>query len=158
MVRLLAVTTIAAAALTLAACDNKADTTSTPAAAPAAAPTAPPAATPPASTPTAAAPAAVDPADAARAKLAAMMNVYPDEAAWTKACTEDKVDAKICECAGKATMKTVGAKGLYAWVWQGYVNRDSTARMRSNRWFTDNKIDKAEQQKFADAIGKCYTL
>jgi hypothetical protein len=157
MVRLLAATTIAAAALSLAACDNKADTTSTPAAAPAAAPTATPAATPSASTSTAA-PAAVDPADAARAKLAAMMNVYPDEAAWTKACTEDKVDAKICECAGKATVKTVGAKGLYAWVWQGYVNRDSTARMRSNRWFTDNKIDKADQQKFADAIGKCYTL
>jgi hypothetical protein len=149
MVRLLAATTIAAAALSLAACDNKADTTS----APAAAPTATPAATPSASTST-----AVDPADAARAKLAAMMNVYPDEAAWTKACTEDKVDAKICECAGKATVKTVGAKGLYAWVWQGYVNRDSTARMRSNRWFTDNKIDKADQQKFADAIGKCYTL
>ncbi len=85
------------------------------------------------------------------------MNVYPDEAAWEKACVDDKVDAKICECAGKATVKTIGDKGLYAWVWQGYINREGTARMRSNRWFTDNGIDTAAQQKFADAVGKCYT-
>jgi hypothetical protein len=136
--------------LTLAGCDNKAATTTpTPSPTPAATPAAIPAATP------AAAPTA---ADEARAKLEAMKNVYADEAAWNKACVDNKVDAKICECAGKATIKTIGAKGLYAWVWQAYVNREPTARMRSNSWFTDNKIDKAGQQKFADAVGKCYTL
>lgn len=139
---------MAAATLMLAACDSKTDTAPAAPAAPAAAPAAP--------APVAA--DAVDPGDAARAKLAAMMNVYADEAAWNKACVEDKVDAKICECAGKATVKTIGAKGLFAWVWQGYVNRDATARMRSNSWFTDNKLDKVAQQKFADAVGKCYTL
>ncbi|MEP7209616.1 MAG: hypothetical protein ABI740_02160 [Alphaproteobacteria bacterium] len=138
---------------TLAGCDDKAATTTTPAPAPVAAamPAPAPAAIPaPDAAPTA--------GDLERAKLAAMKNVFADEAAWNKACVDDKVDAKICECAGKATVKTVGAKGLYGWVWQGYINRDATARMRSNGWFTENKIDKAGQQKFADAVGKCYTL
>jgi hypothetical protein len=148
-------------AMALVACDNKADTTPAPTTAPAAATPMSSAATPaaPAPAPAADAGAAAAPsaADAERAKLAAMMNVYPDEAAWNKACLDDKVDAKICECTGKATVKTIGAKGLYAWVWQAYVNRDATARMRSNSWFTENGIDKAGQQKFADAVGKCYT-
>jgi hypothetical protein len=146
-------------AMALVACDNKADTTPVPTTAPAAATPMSSAATPAAPAPAADAGAAAAPsaADAERAKLAAMMNVYPDEAAWNKACLDDKVDAKICECTGKATVKTIGAKGLYAWVWQAYVNRDATARMRSNSWFTENGIDKAGQQKFADAVGKCYT-
>lgn len=138
-----------AALLGLAACGQGGDTTTaatTPAPAPAAAPA-----------PAPAADAAPTPGDLERARLAAMMNVYPDEDAWEKACVGDKVDAKICECAGKATVKAIGEKGLYAWVWQGYINREGTARMRSNRWFTDNAIDTAAQQKFADAVGKCYT-
>ena len=149
--------TIATASLfALAGCDDKTATTPAPATPVAAATPAPAVVAPPAATP---APAIVPTAaDEARAKLAAMKNVYADEAAWNKACVDDKVDAKICECAGKATVKTLGAKGLYAWVWQGYINRDGTSRMRSTSWFTDNKIDRPAQQKFADAVGKCYTL
>ncbi len=148
-----------AAMLALAACDDKAATPPAPVAAatPAPAMAVAPAATPaPTATPTPA--ATPTPGDEARAKLAAMKNVFADEVAWNKACVDDKVDAKICECAGKATVKTLGAKGLYAWVWQGYINREGTARMRSTSWFTENKIDKPAQQKFADAVGKCYTL
>src|SRR5579871_1046652 len=122
------------ALIALAACGQGGDSATT------AAPATPAAATPSPAAPTIApaatasapaSPAAPSAADAERAKLDALLKVLPDQAAWTKACTDDQLDAKICDCAGKAVVKTLGTKGLYAWVWQGYIKRDGTAQMRS---------------------------
>jgi colicin import membrane protein len=101
--------------------------------------------------------AAADAAAAAEAaKTAAAAAPMADEATWVSACTTAGVDAQICACAGKQTMATLGAKALYPWVWEGYVNRDGMAQMRSRKWMTDNGFDTAAQQKFADAVGTCY--
>lgn len=144
-------TGIAAIAL-LAACDSGGDKTAAPAKAPAAPAMA--AATP---APAMAAAPAADPGDAERAKMAKMVAVYPDEASFSADCvSEGKLDKTVCDCAAKQTVKTIGAKGLFRWVWEGYVNRDGTAQMRSRKWFDDEKIDTAGKKKFADAVGTCY--
>jgi hypothetical protein len=41
-------------------------------------------------------------------------------------------------------------------VWEGYIKREGMGQVRSRKWFNENGIDKPAQQKFADAIGKCY--
>jgi hypothetical protein len=145
MKRTLAVA-IAVAALAATACDSGGtDTaaTTTPAAAPAASPPPPP---PP---PPAAAPAATT-------QLAGLSVPYATEAEWVAGCTATGLDKTICDCAGKATVAQIGAKGLYTWVWEGYIQRIGMGQVRSKKWFTDNGIDTAGQQKFADAVGKCY--
>jgi hypothetical protein len=55
-----------------------------------------------------------------------------------------------------ATVATLGEQGLYTWVHEAYVKRNAIAQARSKTWFTENGIDAAGQQKFADAVGKCY--
>ncbi|MDZ4761868.1 MAG: hypothetical protein SGJ21_12435 [Alphaproteobacteria bacterium] len=100
--------------------------------------------------------AAAAAADAEAARLAATTAPLADEATWVAACTAAGVDAGICACAAKQTVKTVGAKGLFPWVWEGYVNREPTAQMRSRKWFGENGFDKPAQQAFADAVGTCY--
>jgi hypothetical protein len=142
----------AIAMLAVAACSPAAEETAekatAPAAAPAAAPVAAPQSTPPA--PTA--------AELERAKLAAGLSTpFADEAAWVAACKEAGVDGPICDCAGKKTMETIGAKGLYSWIWEGYIRRDGPAQMRSGKFFQEAGISPEDRQKFADAVGKCYT-
>ena len=131
---------LAATALTAVACDTGGtQTAEAPAAAPA--PPPPPAAPPP------------PPPPAAMPGLSAP---YASEAEWSAACVEQKLDKSICDCVAKATVKEIGTKGLYAWVWEGYVQRVGMGKVRSDKWFADNGLDKAAQQKFADAVGKCY--
>ncbi len=98
-------------------------------------------------------------AEAERARLASagLTAPYASEEEWVAACQTAGVDAKICECTGEAAVKQIGVKGLYNWVWEGYVTRDGTARMRSNKFFTDNGLTSEDQQKFADEVGACYT-
>lgn len=143
----LLITVSAAAILLLGACDSGGGAPdATPAAAPAAAP---------APDPEPAAPAAPSASEAAAARAA----VFADEAAFSAACVaEGALDATVCDCVSKKTVETIGAGGLFRWVWEGYVNRDGMAQMRSRKWFTDNGFDTAGQQKFADAVGTCYTL
>ncbi len=74
------------------------------------------------------------------------------------ACTAAPIDKSICECVSKATVKEIGTKGLYIWVWEGYVQRVGMGQVRSKKWFTDNGLDTKAQQKFADAVGKCYVM
>lgn len=147
------ITLTAAAALVLAACDSggeKATTASNTPAAPAA-PAAAPAPAP--------APAAPTAADLEREKMAKMAAVYADEASFSADCvTEGQMDKSVCDCVAKQTVKTLGAKGLYRWVWEGYVKREGTAQMRSRKWFTDNAVDTEGQKKFVAAVGTCYTL
>jgi hypothetical protein len=81
---------------------------------------------------------------------------FATEAEWSAACVGQQLDKTICDCAAKATVATLGAKGLYTWVWEGYIQRIGMGQVRSKKWFTDNGIDAAGQQKFADAVGKCY--
>lgn len=143
MKRTLAVA-IAVASLAATACDNGGtDTaaTTTPAAAPAASPPPPP-------------PPPVAPA--ATTQLAGLSVPYATEAEWVAGCTATGLDKTICDCAGKATVAQIGAKALYTWVWEGYIQRIGMGQVRSKKWFTDNAIDTAGQQKFADAVGKCY--
>jgi hypothetical protein len=130
---------LAVASLSAAACDDggsKTATTATPA----------PAASPPPPPPPAAAPAA----------LPGLSVPYATEAEWVAGCKETGLDATICDCAVKAVNTTIGAKGLYTWVWEGYIKREGMGQVRSRKWFTENNIDKPAQQKFADTIGKCY--
>jgi hypothetical protein len=135
---------LAVASLSAAACDDggsKTATTTTPA--PAASPPPPP---PP---PPAPAPAA--------AGIPGLSTPYATEAEWVAACKETGgLDASICECAGKAANKELGAKGLYTWIWEGYIKREGMGEVRSRKWFEDNGFDKPARQKFADAVGKCY--
>ena len=130
---------LAATALTAAACDNAGTKTAeAPPPATAPPPPAPPPPPPPASIPGLTAP-------------------FATEADWVNACINDaKLDKSICDCAGKAVIKEQGQKSLYVWVWEGYIQRVGMGKVRSDKWFADNGIDKAGQQKFADAIGKCY--
>lgn len=148
--RLTMLVAAAAAAVMLTACDSggESSTASAPSPAPASAPA-------PAPAPEPAAPAAPSASEAAAARAA----VFADEPSFIAACTtEGSLDATVCECVSKKTVETIGAGGLFRWVYEGYVNRDGMAQMRSRKWFTDNSIDTAGQQKFADAIGTCYTL
>lgn len=97
--------------------------------------------------------------EAERAKLSVgMVTPFASLADWTTACGAAGVEASICKCAGEKTVATLGEKGLYTWVWEGYVNRDGAARMRSGKFFTDAGLDNAAKQKFADAVGTCYTF
>ena len=135
------------AAIAVTACDTgggDANTTSAEAPAPAA-----PAASPP---------PAADPAPAApAAELAGLSAPFATEADWVAACINDaKLDKSICDCAGAATMKTLGDKALFTWVWEGYIQRSGMGQVRSKKWFTDNGVDTTGQQKFADEVGKCY--
>jgi hypothetical protein len=129
----------------LAACDDGGGGATT-AAAPAAAPPPPPAAPPP-----------PPPPPAERVGLSVP---YATEAEWIAGCTTLTTPAlspKICECAAAATVKEVGTKGLYMWVWEAYIQRAGMGgKVRSDKWFEEQGLDKAAQQKFADAIGKCY--
>jgi hypothetical protein len=99
--------------------------------------------------------------EAEKAKVAAMNAPYADEATFTAACVANKaggapLDPTVCACVAKQTVKTLGQPGLLGWVFEGYVDRNGTAQMRSRKWFTDNNVDAAGQQKFADAVGTCY--
>lgn len=94
---------------------------------------------------------------AERARLAGMTTPYASAEEWTAACTESGVDASICECTVDVAVERIGVEGLYTWVWEGYVNADGRARLRSNKFFSDNGISTEDQQAFADAIGNCYT-
>ena len=127
---------LAATAMTAAACDNAGTQT---AEAPAAAPAPPPP------------PAAPPPPPPPPAEIAGLSAPFADEAAFVAACSavEPKIDASICSCVGKATVKEIGAKGLYTWVWEGYVQRVGMGKVRSDKWFADNSLDKKAQQKFA---------
>ncbi len=134
---------LAVASLAATACDSGgggATTAATPA--PAASPPPPPPPPPPAPAVTA---------------MPGLSVPFATEAEWLAGCTgEAKIDAGICDCVVKATVKEIGVKGLYTWVWEGYVQRSGMGQVRSKKWFTDNGIDSAGQQKFADAVGKCY--
>jgi len=132
---------LAVATLSAAACDDGGSKTATTAApAPAASPPPPPPA----------------PAPAA-AGIPGLSTPYATEAEWVAACKDTGgLDASICDCAGKAANKELGAKGLYTWIWEGYIKREGMGQVRSRKWFTENGIEKPAQQKFADAIGKCY--
>ena len=137
----------AAAVLMLSACDSGGNSTAT-------APTPAPARTA-APVPQPQAPPQPSASEAAAARAA----VFADEAAFVASCTtEGQLDATVCECVSKKTVETIGAGGLFRWVYEGYVNRDGMAQMRSRKWFTDNGFDTAGQQKFANAVGTCYTL
>jgi hypothetical protein len=133
---------LATAALTATACDNGGTKTAE-APAPAAAPPPPPAAPPPPPPPP--------------AEIPGLSVPFATEADFVTGCTDQKLDKGICECVAKAVVKEVGAKGLYTWVWEGYVQRVGMGKVRSDKWFTDNALDKKAQQKFADAVGLCYS-
>jgi hypothetical protein len=81
---------------------------------------------------------------------------YASEADWSAACQAQQLHQTICDCAAKATVATLGEKALFTWVWEGYIQRVGMGQVRSKKWFTDNGLDAAAQQKFADAVGKCY--
>ncbi len=137
---ILAATVAVAAVATLAACDSGSKPAETPAAAtPAPSPPPPPPPPPPAPT-----------------SIPGMTAPYASEADWVAGCKDAKLPDSVCACVSKATVKELGAEALYTWVWEGYVNREGMATMRSRKWFEDKGIDKAKQQKFADAVGKCY--
>lgn len=137
----------ASAALALGACDSGGG--------------AAPAATPAAEKPVAAAPAPEPaPAPAAAApSIPGMTAAFATEAEWIAGCTATtpKIPESVCTCVSKATIKEIGVTGLFTWVWEGYVNRNGMGQVRSKKWFADNGIDSAKQQKFADAVGKCYS-
>lgn len=133
------------AALAVAACDSgggdTAATTATTAAAPAASPPPPP-------------PAA---APAASTELPGLSTPYATEADWVAACTtEGKINATVCECAGKAVTKEQGQKAYFQWAWEAYITRTGMGSVRAKKWFTDNGMDTAAEQKFADEIGECF--
>ena len=131
---------LAATALAAAACDSGTPAATTPAAAaPAAAPPPPP---PPPPAPTG---------------MPGLSEPYASEADWVAACTtEAKIDASVCGCAGKAITKDQGAKAYFQWAWEAYINRTGMGSVRAKKWFTDNGMDAKAEQKFADAIGKCF--
>ncbi len=116
------------------------------------------AAKPAAEKPAAAAPAPKPAPAPAAIGIPGMTAAFATEAEWIASCTsgEPKIPESVCTCVSKAAVKEVGVKGLYTWIWEGYVNRNSIAVGRSKKWFTENGLDSAAQQKFADAVGKCY--
>ncbi len=133
----------AVTAIAATACDSGggADTaaTTTPAA-PAASPPPPP--PPPPPTP---------------AALPGLSAPYATEAEWVAACTnEGKINATVCECAGKAITKDQGQKAYYQWAWEAYITRTGMGAVRAKKWFTDNGMDTAAEQRFADEVGKCF--
>jgi hypothetical protein len=136
---------LAAGALGVAGCDAPAPEKPAPAAAaPAASPPPPPpepaAAPPPSST------------------VPGLTEAYKTEAEWIGACkgSTPPIPESVCTCVSKAAVAQVGAEGLYNWMYEFFVNRDGFARTRADRWFESKGIDKAKQQKLADATGKCF--
>lgn len=134
---------LAATALTVAACGESGggneSATVTPAAAP---PAPPPAAPPPPPAPTG---------------IAGLTAPYATEAEWAAACTsEGKIDKTVCECAGKAVTKDQGQKAYFQWAWEAYITRTGMGSVRAKKWFADNGMDTAAEQKFASALGKCF--
>lgn len=101
--------------------------------------------------------AEADAREAARlAEIAALTQSFADSEAFVAACSARDLDAKICECAAKATVDTVGAAGLNAWVYDAYILGDRMAYNRSNKFFADNAVAEDVVQKFKDDVGKCY--
>lgn len=81
---------------------------------------------------------------------------FATEAEWVEDCKSTGLDPTICDCAVKATVKTLGAEGLYTWVHEAYVKRNSVAQARSKKWFTEAGVEEAKQKAFTTEIGKCY--
>jgi hypothetical protein len=133
---------LAIASLGAAACDSggPAETAST--AAPAAAPPPPPPPPPP-------------PAPAADA-MPGLTAPFATEAEWVESCKSTGLDPTICDCGGKAVVKTLGAEGLYVWAYEAYIKRNSIAQARSKTWFAANGVDETKQKAFTTEIGKCY--
>lgn len=94
---------------------------------------------------------------AERARLAGMSTPFATQEEWVAGCVESGIDQSICDCTVEKAVTRIGAEGLYTWVWEGYVSGDGRARLRSNKFFSDNGISKEDQQAFADDIGACYT-
>ncbi len=94
---------------------------------------------------------------AERARLAGMTAPFATSEEWVAGCTGAGIDQSICDCTVEKTVERIGVEGLYTWVWEGYVNADGRARLRSNKFFSDKGISKDDQQAFADDIGSCYT-
>lgn len=94
---------------------------------------------------------------AERARLAGMSTPFESEEEWVAACVGSSVEQSICDCTVEKAVARIGVEGLYTWVWEGYVSGDGRARLRSNKFFSDNGISKEDQQAFADDIGTCYT-
>ncbi len=131
---------LAIASLGAAACDSGGGKTETPAAAPAASPPPPP---PPAPAP-------------ASSEMPGLTAPFAAEADWVADCKAAGLDPTICDCAVKATVKTLGPEALYTWVHEAYVKRNAIAQARSKTWFTNAGVDEAKQQAFTTEIGKCY--
>jgi hypothetical protein len=132
---------LAIASLGVAACDSGGGTETASTAAPAAAPPPPPPPPPPA-------PAADT--------MPGLTAAFATEAEWVESCKSTGLDVTICDCGVKATTKTLGAEGLYVWVYEAYIKRNSIAQARSKTWFTANGVDEAKQKAFTAEIGKCY--
>ena len=130
---------LAVASLGVAACDDGGASKTASAAAPAAAPPPPP--PPPKPAPTA---------------MPGLTAPFATEADWVADCKGTGLDVTICDCAVKATTKTLGAQGLYTFVHEAYVKRNSVAQARSKKWFAENGVDEAKQKAFTTEIGKCY--
>src|SRR6185295_363422 len=121
MKRTLAAAIVVASLTTFTACDSGTPTaTTTPTTAPAAAPPPPP---PP------------PPAAPAAAGMPGLSEPYATEADFVAGCTSlGKIDKSVCECVGKATTKELGQKGLFQWVWEGYVQNAGMGRVRGKKW------------------------
>jgi hypothetical protein len=132
---------LAVASLGVAACDDGGSKTASTAPAPAAAPPPPPPPPPPA-------PAA--------SGMPGLTAPFATEADWVADCKGTGLDVTICDCAVKATTKTLGANALYTWVHEAYVKRNSVAHARSKKWFTETGVDETKQKSFAAEISKCY--
>lgn len=130
---------LAIASLGVAACDDGGSKTAETTPAPAAAPPPPPPPPAPAST-----------------AMPGLTAPFATEAEWVADCKSTGLDVTICDCAVKATTKTLGANGLFTWVHEAYVKRNSVAQARSKKWFTENGVDEAKQKAFTTEIGKCY--
>jgi hypothetical protein len=134
----------AVAALVATACDGGGGTETAANTAPAAAPAAAPPPPPPPPAP-------------ASSGLPGLSTPYATEADWVAACTtEGKINATVCECAGKAVTKDQGQKAYYQWAWEAYITRSGMGSVRAKKWFTDNGMDTKAEQKFADELGKCF--
>lgn len=142
---------ISAIALALGACDSGGGETTAPAAS-----SAPRAAPAKSAAEVAAEKRAADIA-AERARLAGMTTPFATPEEWVAGCTGAGIDQSICDCTVEKAVERIGVDGLYTWVWEGYVNADGRARLRSNKFFSDKGISKEDQQAFADDIGACYT-
>lgn len=142
----------AALAFAVGACDEGGSTAAKPAAAPAV-----PAAV---AKKEADAKAAAEKREAERAAAIAALNVFPSEAEFVAACTKANATfpAGVCECAGKATVASLGAQGLYSWVWEGYINRNSAAQSRALSYFTKNNVDDKTREKYLKGVTSCYAM